>query len=250
MKYLEAPEAYSSNATDGPRLFLAGGITGCADWQSQVVAQLQDLPIVVCNPRRKNFPIHDPAAAAEQIRWEHTWLHAAEAILFWFSPETLNPIVLFEYGRYGFNGAASIFVGCDPSYARMQDVKIQTALEFPGRVVHSSLESLVQEVRAHFQFYLFSIHTVVSRLQSEDRFGDFRIELDGYDDEAVPAGKPAKQFVESVGELDEFGVLEICLAKLQAAFGARLTDLTTDGDHNSCEAIFACDGDWYVLRVK
>lgn len=53
--------------------FLAGGITGCKDWQKQVIDYLENQPdtdnLVIFNPRRENFPINDPSAAEEQIKW-------------------------------------------------------------------------------------------------------------------------------------------------------------------------------------
>ncbi len=48
---------------DGPSLFLAGGITGCPDWQRQLRDKLADTPLTLLNPRRANFPIDDPRAA-------------------------------------------------------------------------------------------------------------------------------------------------------------------------------------------
>ena len=79
-------------------------------------------------------------------------------ILFWFSRGSLNPIVLFEYGKWLMNLRPSkealdyekrcdsnrqynpdliiseyfgkpIFVGIDPEYQRKRDVEIQTSLE-------------------------------------------------------------------------------------------------------------------------
>jgi hypothetical protein len=48
---------------------LAGGITGCPDWQSKLINLLRNEDIVIFNLRRKNFPIHDPTAVEEQIKW-------------------------------------------------------------------------------------------------------------------------------------------------------------------------------------
>src|SRR6266436_6292557 len=90
MRYIEAPQTYDGNETS---LFLAGGITGCPDWQFLMGTGLQILTdLVVFNPRRKNFTMHKDAAR-EQIAWEHEHLRKATAISFWFPCETLNPIV-------------------------------------------------------------------------------------------------------------------------------------------------------------
>lgn len=131
MRYVEAPERYYTGEVS---LFLAGGITNCIDWQKEMVELLKDLDIVIFNPRRKDFPIGDPDATFEQIKWEFEFLNRADMILFWFSRGSLNPIVLFEYGKWLMNtrnklNYKPIFVGIDPKYERKQDVELQTRFE-------------------------------------------------------------------------------------------------------------------------
>ena len=125
MRYIEAPN------TTGPdvamKVFLAGGITGCPDWQSDVVRYLEDVDVTVFNPRREDFPIGDPNAAMDQIKWEHDHLRKADAILFWFPCETLCPIVLYELGAWSMT-TKPLIIGCHPDYKRIQDVNIQTML--------------------------------------------------------------------------------------------------------------------------
>src|SRR5262249_48527274 len=103
-----------------PAIFLAGGITGCPNWQQEIVSLLGDLPVVLLNPRRANFPIDDPAAASQQIEWEHRHLRKADAILFWFPCETLCPITLYELGGWSMyrdhRGPRPLFVGVHPQY--------------------------------------------------------------------------------------------------------------------------------------
>lgn len=123
-------------------LFLAGGITGCPDWQSSILHRFMGYHLVVFNPRRKNFPIDDPSAAYEQIRWERDKLLISDFILFWFCKDTIQPIVLFEYGKYGFLKDKKIFVGVEDGYPRQQDVYIQTILEYPTRPIYTSLDDL------------------------------------------------------------------------------------------------------------
>jgi hypothetical protein len=141
--YIEALSEYSG---PGPSLFLAGGITACGDWQRDIAAALADLPFDVLNPRRANFPINDPAAAEAQIEWEHRHLGRATAVLFWFPPETLCPITLYELGACS-RTAKPLFVGTHPNYARKQDVVIQTRLARPEVNVVDSLAALVAQVR-------------------------------------------------------------------------------------------------------
>lgn len=91
MRYIEAPTIYRGN---GRSLFLAGGITGCPDWQSKLIDLLKNEDVVILNPRRKDFPINDPKAIEKQIVWEYNHLKKANAISFWFPKESICPIAL------------------------------------------------------------------------------------------------------------------------------------------------------------
>jgi hypothetical protein len=143
MYYAECPETYSGNV---PTLFLAGGIVGCPDWQAEMVAMLGDTDLVLLNPRRHDFPIHDPKAAEFQIKWEHEHLRKASAILFWFPCETLCPIVLYELGAWSMTDK-TLLVGVHPEYKRRQDVEIQTRLVRPDVQIVHSLSELSQLVK-------------------------------------------------------------------------------------------------------
>lgn len=144
MRYIEAP---IPDDGIGISVFLAGGITGCPDWQSEIMGKLVNDDITVLNPRRADFPIHDPGAAREQIYWEHTHLRKADVILFWFPCETLCPIVLYELGAWSMTNK-SIVVGVHPDYQRRADVEIQTELARPDVTVVHSLNALVDALRA------------------------------------------------------------------------------------------------------
>lgn len=143
MKYIEAPEIYKGNEKS---LFIAGGITNCLDWQSDLVKMLKNENIVLLNPRRENFPIHDSNAAKEQISWEYNHLRKADAISFWFPKETICPIVLYELGAHLMTDKP-LFVGMHPDYARKQDVEIQTGLIRPGIEIVYDLESLSEQIK-------------------------------------------------------------------------------------------------------
>jgi hypothetical protein len=166
--YTEAPE--QSYTSYRPNVFLAGGITGCSNWQKEIAADLcpdtkrslhdqcctstgnHAWPGTLFNPRRENFPMHDPKAAEAQIRWEHERLWKSDIIAIWFCKETLCPICLFELGSHltrlklalhplHFNGGdfqprltiaypppPVLIIGIEPGYAREADVAIQTRL--------------------------------------------------------------------------------------------------------------------------
>lgn len=142
MVYVEAPNTTESIKKS---IFLAGGITGCSDWQSDLKDKIKDIDIIIYNPRRKNFPINDPKAAEAQITWEYQMLRKADAISFWFGPETIQPIVLFELGSWVVSDKP-ILVGVDPKYQRKQDVEIQTKLARPGLKIASSLDELSDQI--------------------------------------------------------------------------------------------------------
>ncbi len=155
MQYIEA---VSEEAARYKSVFLAGGITNCADWQKAVVDKLSDLEVTVYNPRRANYPMDDPAAAAAQITWEYDRLHKADTVSFWFSKETLNPITLFELGAalerskpFGDTQGKPVVIGVDPEYQRKQDVEVQTKLIRPDITVCYSVEELAEQIRGFFK---------------------------------------------------------------------------------------------------
>jgi hypothetical protein len=158
MRYIEAfshdHSAHYHPIQDELSLFLAGGISGCPDWQREVAQHLAHTDLVILNPRRANFPMDSPDAAVEQIKWEFDHLLKATLILFWFPQETLCPITLFEYGKW-LSRHKPLFVGCHPEYKRLIDVQTQTRLERPLQTIHTSLDTLVEEV------VRFSSHTSI-----------------------------------------------------------------------------------------
>lgn len=128
----------------GKTVFLAGGITGCPDWQREMCSLLQDTSLVLLNPRRADFSACD---AEQQITWEYRHLKIADAILFWFPRETLCPIVLYELGAW-FMRKEATFVGVHPEYERRIDVEIQMRLARPGIGIVYSLEDLAHKARS------------------------------------------------------------------------------------------------------
>ena len=144
MIYIEAPIKEFPLAKKS--VFLAGGITNCPDWQTEITNQLKDQDIVVFNPRRTNFPIDDPNAAFDQIKWEHEMLRQADIIIFWFCKETMCPIVLYELGAHSMTNKP-IIIGVDPDYSRKQDVEVQTQLVRPDVKIVYSLNDLTSELK-------------------------------------------------------------------------------------------------------
>jgi len=144
MNYVEAPNKYEGE--DETSLFLAGGITNCRDWQKEIAENLKDLSIAVFNPRRKDFSTMSEKDEEEQIRWEFDHLHKADAISFWFSEETLNPITLLELG-FWLHSDKKLFVGIHPSYKKELDVIVQTKFARPDIEIVYSLEDLSAQIK-------------------------------------------------------------------------------------------------------
>ena len=132
MKVITAPDIYNPS-DDEIILFLAGGITGCPDWQSEVIGRLKRTKnldrLVVYNPRRENFPIGDPNAAEEQITWEYRYLSKCDIFSMYFcAGESDQPICMYELGRYGSGWGNIPVISVEDGYKRAKDVQIQIKL--------------------------------------------------------------------------------------------------------------------------
>ncbi len=127
-------------------VFLAGGISNCPNWQAQLLEKLRDTDWLVFNPRREDFDLNDPQMAEAQIEWEYRYLALAGAIAFWFPPQTLCPITLYELGKWSMTDKP-LLIGVDPAYARRFDVITQTRLARPDVTVTDSLEGLAAQLK-------------------------------------------------------------------------------------------------------
>lgn len=145
MKIITAVEPYDRLDED-VCVFLAGGITNCPDWQGQVIEEAKKYDqkhpgwldnMVLFNPRRPNFPIGDPNATEEQIKWEYFWLERMDVFSMYFTDGPSDqPICMYELGRnlarmmekFDLDYDKRIVISVNPKYNRFQDVKIQTDL--------------------------------------------------------------------------------------------------------------------------
>ena len=133
MKVITAPDKIWSE--QNWNVFLAGGITGCTNWQEQVIAELIHLSdyydlsnVVIFNPRREEFDVTDKTAEFEQIKWEHERLKNCDIFSCFFEAnESLHPITLYEMGKWSTKRPSVITV--QKGYLRERDVLIQTALD-------------------------------------------------------------------------------------------------------------------------
>lgn len=143
VEYVECPEIFGR-----PSLFMGGGISGCPDWQSQVVELLQATDLVLVNPRRRQFDIKNKDNTLLQIQWEYLMLRRCDGIMFWFPKESICPIVLFELGSHLMVPGKPIFVGMDPEYQRRIDVEVQTKILRPDIQIVYNLNALAGQIIA------------------------------------------------------------------------------------------------------
>ena len=151
MIVITAPEKYVSQSGD-VCVFLAGGITNCTNWQKEVIQTLRnkmkaideaERRLVVFNPRRDYYPVHDPSANQEQIEWEFKYLERCHIFSMYFcSGESDQPICMYELGRHLRRIATErnrTFVDCaivtvEDGYKRHTDVLTQGRLASNGEL--------------------------------------------------------------------------------------------------------------------
>jgi hypothetical protein len=150
MIYIEAPEPYQPAPGDGPSIFLAGGITGCPDWQREARSLIADQPVVVLNPRRANYRPEHGDTLAQQIAWEHHHLQQADHTLFWFPHSdptvTVQPITLLELGTALAETrliGRRITIGADRRYPRRPDLELQVHHALPEHLLHPTLPATI-----------------------------------------------------------------------------------------------------------
>lgn len=151
MNIITAPDIYICNSLE-TSVFLAGGIRNTENWQDIVIDSLakefHSAPLVVYNPRRVNYPIHDTNATFEQIKWEFDRINESDIFSMYFaSGNTDQPICMFEYSKQLIIRAQNtdlrrLIVSANPDYSRYQDVVIQTSLAVGSYLpIFTSLES-------------------------------------------------------------------------------------------------------------
>jgi hypothetical protein len=138
MIVITAPHLYIPKYDD-VTVFLAGGITGCRDWQKETIEHLRkfvgrdDTQVVVYNPRQEDFDINNPAATIDQITWEYQYLNQVDIFSMYFVGGTqIQPICMYELGRYIKSYDQNQVISVEKDYMRKEDVVIQVALATRG----------------------------------------------------------------------------------------------------------------------
>lgn len=159
--YTEVETARHPGGDTGPTLdlFLAGGISGCPDWQAEALSlaatwvEQTGHRLTIANPRRSDGIPKVGQVAAQQIKWEYDHLARARVVLFYF-PEgrpdangqlPIQPIALYELGKeLGRRPSDQIIIGADSGYVRRFDLVTQVGLACPGQPIYPDLGSTVQ----------------------------------------------------------------------------------------------------------
>ena len=140
--HIQAPDEYT---LDAPSIFLAGGTSDKDPWQFRMVSLLADSGLAVVNPLLHPYPASGSREEAEQIDWEARHFRKATAVLFWFTPQTLCPVSLFELGAVSARDIP-LFVGFHPDYKVKGDIGLRLQLARKDVQVASDLEVLATQV--------------------------------------------------------------------------------------------------------
>lgn len=123
-----------------PSLFLAGGITNCKNWQTEVTEALKHEDVSIFNPRQEHFDITDKNASYNQIKWEYERLEQMDIFSMYFCESNSDqPICMYELGRnivrmqdrFPEDWKERIIISVEHGYKRLQDVIIQVGLCAP-----------------------------------------------------------------------------------------------------------------------
>ncbi len=118
----ETPSGYK-------KIFLAGSIEmgKAEDWQQKVITAVSDFEKVIYNPRRENWDSTwaqtiDNPKFKEQVDWELEGLEESDLIVMNFTPDTMSPISLMEFGLYARSGKMVVY--CPEGFWRKGNVDV------------------------------------------------------------------------------------------------------------------------------
>lgn len=160
MRVIEAPNRITRK-NDEICLFLGGGISGCPNWQRELIndSRLNDSPLVILNPRRVLYPSTDQFESETQIGWEFRGLQMSNIIVFYFPKETVCPIALYElgfqFGRKYCDDTETpiVIIGTHPEYSRRIDVETQCRIVLPDVKILNSLDEIIEELMDAIEWF-------------------------------------------------------------------------------------------------
>ena len=154
----------------GLKIFLAGGIQKCIKWQQVIIDlfiendDVQDLnatynDIYLLNPRRADWTDKE-GEVIRQIEWEFDMLEKCDVFTMYFAGgESDQPICMYELGRnieriktrFPDTWKQRIFITCDSSYKRLNDVLVQVDLATDGNIEVLVVDGDKESVVAHYK---------------------------------------------------------------------------------------------------
>lgn len=148
------------------KVFLAGGICKCIQWQDMVIDRFGDEiqidnstynELYLLNPRRTDW-IEEPGAAERQIEWEFDMIERSDVFTMYFAGgESDQPICMYELGRnllrmryeYPTTWKERIVITCNKDYKRLNDILTQVRLATDGLVKVNVIEGDERSVLVH-----------------------------------------------------------------------------------------------------
>ena len=160
-----APE-HKYFAPKSMKVFLAGGIQRCIQWQDMVISFFTKMEtelnasyskLYLMNPRRADW-LDRPGEDVRQIEWEFDMIERCDLFTMYFAGgESDQPICMYELGRnievmkkrFPYDWKDRIVITCDASYRRVKDVQIQTRLATDGQVEVNVVDAAEKSVLDH-----------------------------------------------------------------------------------------------------
>ena len=149
---IKAPEKYKK---DRFTLFLAGSIDqgSAEDWQAKVSDSLQDLNLLVLNPRRDDWDSSWKQEASDpqfrsQVLWEVGAMESSDLIIYVFTKDSKAPITFFELGK--FISEKEVIVCVEEGFYRQGNLDIYC--EHWNVPVYHDLDAMIEDLHEHLVF--------------------------------------------------------------------------------------------------
>jgi hypothetical protein len=129
-------------------IFLAGGITGCGNWQDEITEMFKHTNLIVCNPRRADYVDNTKPFnfnEEEQVKWERGHINECTGSLFWFPSSSVCPIALFELGTLVAHHE-HLFIGADPAYPKRENLFGQLKLFIREPIMYDNIQTMANAV--------------------------------------------------------------------------------------------------------
>lgn len=177
MKIITAPDVYEYDYLDF-KVFLAGGITKCPNWQQMVIDELSKHSgtdrLVIFNPRRTFLDVTYTSASRKQIEWEFEQIGRADLYsMFFCDGPSDQPICMYELGKMtneisnGYNDDINgLIITCMSGYRRLEDVLIQTELATNDTIVPEVFDTYEKAVKHHAIEILKKYHKYMEEITS------------------------------------------------------------------------------------